>query len=74
MIERNISKHIVLKDLTIKFGISKLNKVNPPILFVIDKSKNFLGTLTDGDIRRFILTNQSLEKKIIKITNKNLFS
>ena len=70
MIERNISKHIVLKDLTIKVGISKLNKVNPPILFVIDKSKNFLGTLTDGDIRRFILTNQSLEKKIIKITNK----
>ena len=62
MIERNISKHIVLKDLTIKFGISKLNKVNPRMQYSSDfiigypgeEDEDFKGTLNLIEKVKFI--------------------
>ena len=38
---------------------------------VTDKKKTFLGTLTDGDLRKFILKNNNLNKTIEKIYNRN---
>lgn len=70
MYKRNISNFIISADKDINEAIIKLNKVNPPILFVIDKQKNYKGTITDGDIRRYILTKKSLTNKLVNITNK----
>ena len=39
---------------------------------VIDKKK-FLGTVTDGDIRRGILKGIQLDSKLEKVTNKKSF-
>ena len=38
----------------INFAIIKINDLKPPILFVVDKNIYFIGTITDGHIRRHI--------------------
>ena len=70
MLKKNISNFTILDDKNINQAIIKLNKANPPILFVVDQNKNYRGTITDGDIRRFILTKKPLTNKIINIVNK----
>lgn len=70
MYSKKIHKHIVNDLISINEGIKKLNNINPPILFVTDKSKNFLGTVTDGDVRRYLLSGKNLKNKIHVIMNK----
>jgi dTDP-glucose pyrophosphorylase len=70
MLKRNISNFTILDDKNINQAIIKLNKANPPILFVVDQNKNYKGTITDGDIRRYILTKKPLTNNLINITNK----
>lgn len=41
------------------------------IALVVDSDNNLLGVLTDGDIRRGLLKNMSLEQKVNTIMNKN---
>ena len=40
-------------------------------MLVINNKKQLLGTITDGDLRRFILKNPEMKKTIEKIYNKN---
>jgi len=55
---------------TIKDAINALNKGAIKIAIVLDKNDNFLGTISDGDIRRAILKGYSLEDEINNIYNK----
>ena len=47
-----------------------LNRTGQNCLIVVDDSKKMLGTLTDGDIRRYILVNKSLSHTVKNIFNK----
>lgn len=58
-VNENISKAILY-----------LEKSSLKTLFVVDKKKKFIGSITDGDIRRGLLDNIKLEIKIKKIVNK----
>ena len=53
-------------DVNCKFDlvIKKLNKLNKKILIVLNKKKEVIGSITDGDIRRFFLREK---KKILLI-------
>ena len=42
-------------DQTITDAISKLNISKFKILFVVDKKKSLIGSITDGDVRRTII-------------------
>jgi len=59
---------------TIKEAMKRLDAAASKILFVIDDDKKFIGSLTDGDIRRGLLSNKSLESSLTDICNKNSFS
>ena len=63
------SKNIISQKTLIKSAISKINELNYKILFIIDGNKKYLGTVTDGDIRRASLNNISINQPILKITN-----
>jgi len=54
----------------VKEALKKLNKTAEKVLLVVDKEDKFLGTITDGDIRRFILKGGGLENYIAEIYNK----
>ena len=46
-----------------------LNNVSRLVLFVIDKNEQVIGSLTDGDIRRSIINNSSLQEKVSNVCN-----
>ena len=53
--------------------MGKLNQAGTRCLFVVDKNKKFKGTITDGDLRRYILKFKNFSANITKIYNKNSF-
>ncbi|MBM7700751.1 nucleotidyltransferase family protein [Kurthia huakuii] len=48
-----------------------INNSEFKIAFVIDEEKRLVGTVTDGDIRRSLLREKSLQVSIDKVMNKN---
>ncbi|MBE6087269.1 MAG: CBS domain-containing protein [Clostridium beijerinckii] len=61
------------KDITIKEAIKKLDVTAKKILFVIENDK-LIGTITDGDIRRWILKNGDLNYTVDNIMNRTPIS
>ena len=62
---------IVKINTPIKVAIERLNKVGIKIVLVLDDDYRLLGTISDGDFRRGILSGLSLEDTVEKIMNKN---
>ncbi|MBL8013106.1 MAG: NTP transferase domain-containing protein, partial [Candidatus Omnitrophica bacterium] len=66
----------VLKDLfiykstTVKESLKKLNQTAARVLLVVDGRGRLLGTITDGDIRRYILKGKSLDESIEDVYNR----
>ncbi|MBK5240788.1 nucleotidyltransferase family protein [Clostridium sp.] len=70
----NSVKFIVYEDVTIREGLKRIDEDAKGIIFVIDKDDKFLGTITDGDIRRWILKNGSMDSKVAEVMNsKSVF-
>ena len=49
----------------------QLEETAQKILFVVDQERRLIGSLTDGDIRRWILADGSLQDPIGKVCNKS---
>ena len=62
---------IVKINTSIKVAIERLNKVGIKIALVLDDNYRLLGTISDGDFRRGMLSGLSLEDTVEKIMNKN---
>ena len=63
-------KDTILKSsATIKDALNNLVNSSKRICLVINKKNNFMGTITDGDIRRALLKNFKLSSPIVKIIN-----
>ncbi|MCW7497017.1 nucleotidyltransferase family protein [Leptospira levettii] len=56
---------------TIKSAIQNLNETGLQVSLVEDDNKAFLGTITDGDIRRGLLKGIDLSQSIQSIINRN---
>ena len=71
MNQKEILKHFISPENKIKSAIKKLSKLNKNnFCLVVGKRQNILGTVTDGDIRRGLLKNYSLNEKVEKIYRK----
>tara|TARA_B110001452_G_C15167685_1_gene405909 strand:- start:30 stop:1073 length:1044 start_codon:yes stop_codon:yes gene_type:complete len=58
-------KHIIKKRTSINDAIIQLNQINgEKILFIVDEERTYIGSITDGDIRRGLINNNSLDQKI----------
>lgn len=69
---RHYKEHLILSGSTIKQALLKLNDLSQDaILFVVDLESKLLGSLTDGDVRRGLLNNFSLEDTIDLIIQKH---
>lgn len=55
----------------IKEALKKLDETSEKTLLVVDKKRHLLGTLTDGDIRRYIIRTGQLSGTIKSIYNKD---
>ena len=70
---KKINQIFINENASLYNAILQLNKTGTRCLFVVGNSKKFKGTLTDGDIRRFILKNKNFSIKVSKIYNKKPF-
>ena len=68
---KKFKKIIVKENLSIEKSIEILQKQGLQILLVVDKNYNYLGTVTDGDIRRSLLKKKTIKDKIAFCVNKN---
>jgi len=68
-----ISKLLIDEKKSILDAMRQLNQAGTRCLFVIKKKKKFKGTITDGDLRRYILKVKNFDIKVEKTYNKNSF-
>ena len=60
----------ILNNNTIRHALKKINSNDSKILFVLNKQKQLVTTITDGDIRRALLNSYSLNDKLDEVFKK----
>lgn len=68
---KKYKRNIIYTEKKIIDVINIFHKTNIPCAFVVDANNKYIGSITDGDIRRAILKKISLNQNISKIYNKN---
>jgi dTDP-glucose pyrophosphorylase len=68
-----LKKIIISQDSTILEVINNLNASGLKIVLIVDKNKQFIGLINDGDIRRAFLNGFSINSSIQRIINKKTF-
>lgn len=65
--------HIINQDFTLLEALKRINTLAPEplVLFVVDKKDRMVGTLTDGDSRRALISGASINDKVEKIMHRN---
>jgi len=66
-----IKNYTIFSNAKIKEAINILNEIDRKCLVVINKNNQVIGTLTDGDIRRGLITGKKLLSKVVEVCNKN---
>jgi dTDP-glucose pyrophosphorylase/predicted transcriptional regulator len=65
-------KNLKIRDnKSIYFAMKMLQQTALKCLIVVDKNGLYKGSLTDGDIRRFILSNKNINGNILEAYNRN---
>jgi dTDP-glucose pyrophosphorylase len=70
----DLKEILVSSRSTIKEAMKRLDIAASKVIFVIGDDEKFIGSLSDGDIRRGLLSNLSLESSIMDACNKKSYS
>ena len=65
---QSLEKFIATKDITVLEAMQKIDKNAKNILYIIEDDGTLFGSLTDGDIRRWILKSGDLNAPVINAT------
>jgi dTDP-glucose pyrophosphorylase len=69
---RSYKEHLILSGSTVKHALGVLNDLSQDaILFVVNENHKLIGSLTDGDVRRGLLNDFTVETKIDEIIQSN---
>lgn len=71
ILQERLKKLLVPESLSIKQALRKMDEGGEKILFVVDGVQKLKGTVTDGDIRRWLIHEGALEEPISKIAREN---
>lgn len=55
---------------SIKDALKKIDKAESKVLLVVDEDNKLLGTVTDGDVRRYILSGKGVKGSVREVCNK----
>lgn len=67
----NLNTLQISTGMSIKEAMRQMDNAGEKTLFVVDDKKKLLGSLTDGDIRRWILKEGRLDEKVETACNSN---
>lgn len=65
----SVQPFLVPHSHTIREAMERLEKTEEKIVFVVDAESRLIGSLTDGDIRRWILSDGDLKAQVFRICN-----
>lgn len=67
------NKHIISKNKSLLEALKVINSIvsEPLVLFVVDDEMRMVGTLTDGDSRRALISGVSIEDSIEKVMHQD---
>lgn len=71
MKKEQLTRFLGLSTLNIVGAMEKIDANAHGILFIVNEKDKLLGTVTDGDIRRWIIKCGNLDAKVSEIMNKN---
>ncbi|WP_313345191.1 CBS domain-containing protein [Sedimentibacter sp.] len=66
----DLTNYLIKPSESILDALTKIDNNNKGFLIVVDDEKYFLGTITDGDIRRGFIKGMNINEKIEKVYNK----
>ena len=68
-----MKNHLIKKDITLLDALARINVLAPEplVLFVLDEDERMVGTLTDGDSRRALISGASVSDKVDKVMHRN---
>ncbi len=66
----NVEPFLVPQTHTIRQAMEQLEKTEEKIVFVVDEDLRLIGSLTDGDIRRWILSDGDLKAQVSRVCNR----
>ncbi len=69
MDRERLQKILVRANLSVKEAIKKMDETGEKILFVVEEGDRLLGSITDGDLRRWVLKEGSLAAGISSVYN-----
>ena len=65
-------KHLINQNSTVKEALAKLDILAADaILFVVDDNQKLIGSLTDGDVRRGLLKDLSINQQVVDFIQPN---
>ena len=69
----NDNKHIISSNMTLIEALRYINDLAPEplVLFIVDEDNRMVGTLTDGDSRRALISGASLSDSVDKVMHRN---
>lgn len=65
---------IINKSSNLREALHCLDAKGSGVLFIVDDSNQLLGVLTDGDVRRFLLSEMNLETAVTNVMNADFVS
>ena len=68
-----MNNHIINKEVTLLEALSRINTLypDPLVLFVVDDNQRMVGTLTDGDSRRALISGASVNDKAERVMHQD---
>lgn len=70
---KEFSSILINKSASVKDAMKQLDKTAEKILFVIEDNNKLIGSLTDGDIRRWILKDGDLSSDVMDVCFKGTY-
>ena len=67
----NLQMFLGKKDLTVSEAMQKIDKNTSGILFLVDDNRRLVGCVTDGDVRRYLLSGGQMTGSAIDAANLN---
>ena len=67
----NIQQFLGQETLTVSRAMQQIDKNTCGILFLVDKENKLLGCITDGDVRRYLLSGGKMSGPAIEAANRN---
>jgi dTDP-glucose pyrophosphorylase len=73
VVNEAVRPFLIPQSHTIRQAMEQLEKTEQKIVFVVDTDSRLVGSLTDGDIRRWILSDGDLKMQVIHACNCNSY-